>query len=226
MERLTIFLYHSISCIIPYLFSGYNYSFVPMRLTQSLVFQPPSNTASSQDIILADVESTHVWLETRLNSRIEAFFIDRRAPRTILFSHANAEDVSMIYGWLRGVSIRLQVNIASYSESISMTLNSQSKSYVGYTGYARSKGTPSEENAYADIDAMWLYLTKTRCIKADRIVFYSRSVSIMPHELHQLLVCLGLSVRARRYIWHKSCAGQECHLLVLYYSLQSCLYFV
>ncbi|EGB05226.1 hypothetical protein AURANDRAFT_5301, partial [Aureococcus anophagefferens] len=117
-------------------------------------------------------------LETRLNSRIEAFFIDRRAPRTILFSHANAEDVSMIYGWLREVSIRLQVNIASYS----------------YTGYARSKGTPSEENAYADIDAMWLYLTKTRCIKADRIVFYSRSVGSGPAlYLAQKLCRAGMS---------------------------------
>ena len=44
----------------------------------------------------------------------------------------------------------------------------------GYTGYARSEGTPSEENVYADVDAIWSYLTKTRGLAPDQIVFYSR----------------------------------------------------
>ena len=87
-----------------------------MGVARSLVFQPPASTVLAREIIIAHVDSTHMWLETRLRSRIEAFFIDRRAPVTILFSHANAEDLSMIYGWLREVSIRLQVNVASYSE--------------------------------------------------------------------------------------------------------------
>ena len=44
----------------------------------------------------------------RLGSRIECFYVDRRAKTTILFSHANAEDVATVFAWLRNLSMRLQ----------------------------------------------------------------------------------------------------------------------
>lgn len=129
-------------------------------IVRNLVFQPPATTRSSQALVSANVDSTHLWLKTRLGTKIEAFYIDRRAPSTILFSHANAEDVSMIYAWLRDLSLRLKVNVASYS----------------YTGYAASQGKPSEQNVYSDIDASWDYLTKIRGIRPDHIILYSRHV--------------------------------------------------
>lgn len=145
-------------------------------VARNLVFQPPVNHVCAQTIVHSNVDSTHLWLETRQNSKIEAFFIDRRAPLTVLFSHANAEDVSMIYGWLRDLSVRLKVNVASYS----------------YTGYAKSEGTPSEENVYGDVEAVWEYLTVARKLKPDSIIFYSRSVGSGPTlYLAQKLCKLG-----------------------------------
>ena len=143
-------------------------------IVRNLVFQPPATTRSSQALVSANVDSTHLWLETRLGTKIEAFYIDRRAPSTILFSHANAEDVSMIYAWLRDLSLRLKVNVASYSGSRRIVICAQQ--YLGYTGYAASQGKPSEQNVYSDIDASWDYLTKIRGIRPDHIILYSRHV--------------------------------------------------
>ena len=38
-------------------------------------------------------------MRTKQEQRIPAFYIDRRSPVTILFSHGNAEDIGMIYEW-------------------------------------------------------------------------------------------------------------------------------
>jgi fermentation-respiration switch protein FrsA (DUF1100 family) len=45
-----------------------------------------------------------------------------------------------------------------------------------YRGYGTSEGSPSEENAYADIDAALDYLVATRGISADRIILHGRSL--------------------------------------------------
>ena len=132
-------------------------------IAKTLVFQPPSPVVPCDQIVNSSVDSSHVWLETRRGSRIEAFFVDRRAQMTVLFSHANAEDVSMVFAWLRELSLRLGVNVLGYS----------------YTGYARSSKPPSELDVYADVDAAWDYLMD-RKVDARRVVLYSRSVGSGP----------------------------------------------
>ena len=132
-------------------------------IAKTLVFQPPSPVIPCDQIVASSVDSSHVWLETRRGSRIEAFFVDRRAQMTVLFSHANAEDVSMVFAWLRELSLRLGVNVLGYS----------------YTGYARSSKPPSELDVYADVDAAWDYLME-RKVDARRVVLYSRSVGSGP----------------------------------------------
>ena len=132
-------------------------------IAKTLVFQPPSPVIPCDQIVNSSVDSSHVWLETRRGSRIEAFFVDRRAQMTVLFSHANAEDVSMDFAWLRELSLRLGVNVLGYS----------------YTGYARSSKPPSELDVYADVDAAWDYLM-ARKVDARRVVLYSRSVGSGP----------------------------------------------
>jgi fermentation-respiration switch protein FrsA (DUF1100 family) len=92
--------------------------------------------------------------------RIDAFSISRGARLTVLFSHANAEDVTTIYVWLRELAQALDVNVLAYS----------------YTGYARSYGEPSEQHVYADADAAWAYLTDVRRVPHGRILMYSRSI--------------------------------------------------
>ena len=50
-----------------------------------------------------------IWMRTKQEQRIPAFYIDRRSPVTILFSHGNAEDLGMIYEWFCEFSKELQV---------------------------------------------------------------------------------------------------------------------
>ena len=84
--------------------------------------------------------------------------MDRRAQMTVLFSHANAEDVSVVFAWLRELSLRLGVNVLSYS----------------YTGYARSSKPPSELDVYADVDAAWDCRWHGRSIRARRRLLAER----------------------------------------------------
>jgi len=123
----------------------------------SLLFQPPPPTYLHP--------SRHFWLTTELGSGIPAFFIDRRASTTILFSHGNAEDLGMIYDWFVDLARVLRVNILAYD----------------YTGYGKSsKSVPSETDCYADIQAAYRYLTVTKQIPASQIVLYGRSLGSGP----------------------------------------------
>ena len=65
-----------------------------------------------------------------------------RAKFTLLFSHANAEDLGLIFEHLKILSQVLQVNVMGYD----------------YTGYGHSSGRPSEADCYADITAAFSWL--------------------------------------------------------------------
>lgn len=132
-------------------------------ISKTLVFQPPALQGgwnSSEGVFSKYPDTSRMWLTTRLGSSIEAFFIDRQARLTILFSHANAEDITMIYPWLRELSTACDVNVLGYS----------------YTGYAKSPGVPSEDHVYADVEAAWEYLVDARSFRHDTIILYSRSI--------------------------------------------------
>ena len=73
-----------------------------------------------------------IWMRTKQEQRIPAFYIDRRSPVTILFSHGNAEDLGMIYEWFCEFSKELQVNIFAYD----------------YEGYGKASGVPNEQSCY------------------------------------------------------------------------------
>jgi hypothetical protein len=73
-----------------------------------LVFQPPKTTPLNAE------RRERLWLTTAHGINIPAFFIDRNAPLTVLFSHGNAEDLGMIYDWFKSFSAVLQVNVLAY----------------------------------------------------------------------------------------------------------------
>lgn len=155
----------------------------------SLLFQPPPPSKLKEDKIL--------WLDTKLGSRIPAFYIQAPQPAspnspntgptsrttrelcgdcdnalamvsgvTILYSHANAEDLGNIYPWCKFLSKMLNVNVMAYD-------------YTGY-GLAHDQGEPSEENCYADIDAAYSYLRNSLRISPSNIVLYGRSLGSGP----------------------------------------------
>mmetsp|Transcript_27654 Transcript_27654/g.36285 ORF Transcript_27654/g.36285 Transcript_27654/m.36285 type:complete len:264 (+) Transcript_27654:105-896(+) len=127
------------------------------NLISGLVFQPPAATYIQAH--------KHFWLQTRTKNRIPAFYIDRNAHLTILFSHGNAEDLGMIYDWFYDFSRQLNVNILAYD----------------YTGYGKSTTGPvSEENCYADIEAAYNHLIEARNMKPKQLILYGRSLGSGP----------------------------------------------
>lgn len=126
----------------------------------SFLFQPPAWSSFDEHI------SDHIiWLRTATKNRIPSLFFRRPGAKfTILFSHANAEDLSFLFEWLKTLSHRLNVNVFAYD----------------YTGYGGSVGTPSEENCYADIEAAYEYLLEQRNIKPEKIIIYGKSVGSGP----------------------------------------------
>ena len=92
----------------------------------SLLFQPPPPTKLKEHKI--------IWLDTERGSRIPGFYIgysgvDDKARSmtmdevmnskpeegiTLLYSHANAEDLGSIYPWCKFLSKMLQVNLFAY----------------------------------------------------------------------------------------------------------------
>jgi len=124
-------------------------------ISKALVFQPPGTRQE---------ETQTFWLRTRRGSSIEALYVDRQCEYTVLFSHANAEDVHMITPWLRELARRCGVNAMAYS----------------YTGYARSVGTPTELDVYADADAAWEWLIVRKGFDAGKIFLYGRSIGSGP----------------------------------------------
>mmetsp|Transcript_8472 Transcript_8472/g.10710 ORF Transcript_8472/g.10710 Transcript_8472/m.10710 type:complete len:288 (+) Transcript_8472:120-983(+) len=123
----------------------------------SLLFRPPEPTPLHP--------GCRFWLKTAYGNKIPAIYFKRETAKiTFLYSHANAEDLGLMFGWLKCLSKRLNVNILAYD----------------YTGYGESEGTPSEENCYADIDAAYEHLTSFRETDPRDIVLYGRSVGSGP----------------------------------------------
>lgn len=116
------------------------------------IFRPPSPSyEDTKDIIK---------LNTRSGEMISArFFEFPGTHRTILFSHGNAEDIGMISPFASRLR-DLGFNVLIFD----------------YQGYGTSGGSPSEENAYADIDAAYEYLVREKETPAGSIFLLGRSL--------------------------------------------------
>jgi fermentation-respiration switch protein FrsA (DUF1100 family) len=121
-----------------------------------IVFQPPDASYTKDPNL--------IWLHTSEHEVIPAFFIDRDAKFTLLFSHGNAEDLGMIIQYFRDVSHILEVNIFAYE----------------YTGYGMSTGEPHEQAIYADVEAAFKYLRDIIGIPWTEVVLYGRSIGSGP----------------------------------------------
>lgn len=146
----------------------------------TLLFQPPVPSKLKEHKI--------VWLNTRRGKKVPGFYISYRRQGgvescrsltvaeikdsqpeegiTLLYSHANAEDLGSIYPWCKFLSKMLQVNLFAYD-------------YCGY-GMAYEQGPPSEEDCYADVEAAYDYLRNTLNVPAKNIVLYGRSLGSGP----------------------------------------------
>ena len=127
----------------------------------SILFQPPVPSRLKEDKI--------IWIKTETGTKIPAFFVKHtesgKSPKqniTIIYSHANAEDLGNIYPWCKFLSKKLQVNVIAYD-------------YTGY-GLALDQGPPNEVQCYRDIEAVYNYVKEEVGIPTNKIVLYGRSL--------------------------------------------------
>ncbi|KAL7566706.1 hypothetical protein ACA910_017763 [Epithemia clementina (nom. ined.)] len=113
-----------------------------------------------------DLPTPIIKLNTSRGNTISAIYLRRSAKTalTLLYSHENGEDLNTSYRYLRKLSSCLNVNVMAYD----------------YSGYGESTGVPSELNCYADITAVYEYLTKEKKIPPEHIILYGRSLGSGP----------------------------------------------
>lgn len=125
---------------------------IAIFFAERAIFKPQSSSYKDTAEIIK--------LKTRDGNEISAKFEENpHASYTILFSHGNAEDIGMIepFVWrLRDLGF----SVLTYD----------------YPGYGTSSGSPTEENAYAAIDAAYDYLITEKRMDARRIILHGRSL--------------------------------------------------
>jgi pimeloyl-ACP methyl ester carboxylesterase len=112
-----------------------------------------------------------VQLVTSKHEGVPAVHIKASSARyTILYSHGNAEDVSISIDYLEEMAHENQVNVFAYE-------------YVGYSLSALDGAKPSEGGCFRAIEAAWRYLVLTLAIPANTIIIFGRSLGSGP-SLH------------------------------------------
>lgn len=118
----------------------------------AMIFLPPSPGYHSVENFLK--------LETKDNKTIFAVYLPNKAAKyTLLFSHGNAEDIGYMLPFLRELHAH-GFSVFAYD----------------YHGYGLSRGLPSENNCYLDVDAAYEYLTQVAKIAPQNIIAHGRSV--------------------------------------------------
>lgn len=104
-------------------------------------------------------------LQTKKGHYIFAVFVrNKSATMTLLYSHGNAADIGQMFQFFVELSERLRVNVMGYD----------------YAGYGRSNGEPSEQNTYADIEAVYKCLKEIYEVKEEDIILYGQSIGSGP----------------------------------------------
>jgi len=105
---------------------------------------------------------------TSKNEGVPALHIKVPSARfTLLYSHGNAEDVSISIEYLEEVAQEVQADVFAYE-------------YVGYGSSALNGDKPSEAGCYRAVEAAWRYLVLTLAIPAHQIIIFGRSLGSGP----------------------------------------------
>ncbi|KAM3211100.1 hypothetical protein ACQJBY_064740 [Aegilops geniculata] len=104
-------------------------------------------------------------LDTTRGTKVVAFYLRNPCARlTLLYSHGNAADLAQLYDLFVQLKVNLKVNLMGYD----------------YSGYGASTGKPSEENTYADIEAVYQCLETEYGISQEELILYGQSVGSGP----------------------------------------------
>ncbi|BAZ08264.1 hypothetical protein NIES4071_00690 [Calothrix sp. NIES-4071] len=136
------------STVLVYLLFG---AFVYFR-ADNLIFLPQPSSYQDTKEILKLISPDGITLSA-------LHLPNPTAKYTILYAHGNAEDLGDIRQTLEELN-KLGFSVFAYD----------------YRGYGTSQGTPTEQNAYKDIDTAYNYLTQVLKVAPQNIIVYGRSV--------------------------------------------------
>ena len=103
-----------------------------------------------------------IWLTTADHVKLNAWLLHAPQPSkgTVLYSHGNGGNLTYVRGVAQDL-VQRGLDVFIYD----------------YRGYGRSEGSiPSESEMYADGDAAYEFLTKTRGIQAEKLAIYGLSL--------------------------------------------------
>uniref|UniRef100_A0A7N0T5D7 Serine aminopeptidase S33 domain-containing protein n=1 Tax=Kalanchoe fedtschenkoi TaxID=63787 RepID=A0A7N0T5D7_KALFE len=104
-------------------------------------------------------------VRTRRGNEIVVVYVKNlNAELTLLYSHGNAADVGQMLNVFVELSLHLGVSLMGYD----------------YSGYGQSSGKPTEQDTYADIEAVYKCLDETYGVKEENIILYGQSVGSGP----------------------------------------------
>jgi pimeloyl-ACP methyl ester carboxylesterase len=150
-------------------------------LENRLIYFPPRYPEGFAPSDLPESEGEDVWLTTRDNVRINAFYLPHpSSSKVLLWFHGNAENIG--YGFARMQALwRIGVSILA----------------VDYRGYGKSEGRPNEAGVYLDADAAYDYLVKQKHVRAQNIFLYGNSLgSAVALDLAARQPCGGVIVQS------------------------------
>jgi uncharacterized protein len=151
-------------------------------------------------IVLATVTVITVVFENRFiyfPTREGRWDLPQRAdlPISLIDCHFTTEDGVELHAWYaqpragrdaeveagrRPVLLLFHGNAGNLSDRYEMLIDVCRLGFdvmiVGYRGYGRSGGRPSEEGLYRDASAAWRFLTETRGVAASRVVLWGKSI--------------------------------------------------
>lgn len=134
--------------LVPYL----TLVFYAYFLADWTIFKPP--------IRLNSFPSQPITIPVGSNDNLTALHLKNpKAKFTILFSHGNAEDLESIHPYLETL-YQMGFSVFAYD----------------YRGYGSSTGTPSEKNAYKDVEAAYEFLVTQEKVSPYRILAQGRSL--------------------------------------------------
>lgn len=109
---------------------------------------------------LSGLPLADVWSTSADGTKLFGWYVESAATNAVLlWCHGNAGNIIN----------RLENLRELYRIGLSVFL-------FDYRGYGRSQGRPSEEGLYLDAVGAYDYLTRTRMIRPERIVFFGRSL--------------------------------------------------
>lgn len=123
-----------------------------LLFTEKTIFQPPSATYKDDAQILK--------LPSADGTPVSAIYLPGPHARyTLIYSHGNGEDLGQLLPEIKSLQA-MGYSVLAYD----------------YHGYGTTPGTPTEANAYADEEAAYNYLIKTRGVPANHILAIGHSL--------------------------------------------------